>query len=256
MRATSSKRNGKQANWLGVLAATLLVGTLAAAAVASPGRASQTANPAAAFPLSPGTYWVYQGVVRWNPAKAPVAQERMVQWKMTVERVIRRNDLVAAVVSGFPAQLNGSQGDRKPAPALIVEQAGAKYYRIGAEAFPQALARLQDPNDSLDGLVTDDQIFLALPLARGKKFCNASGMIRTDQYYCWVTGKPEPADIRGVKGAPPGAHTAFPIQFLSGSENTMFDFVPGIGITRYTYQRHGTTADTELELVEFHPGGR
>jgi hypothetical protein len=233
--------------------ALLFASALPGARLNRPGR--QSAGPAAALPLAAGTYWVYQGVVRWKPGNAAVVQEKMVQWKMTVERVIRRGNLLAAVVSGFPQDLNGTEGDGKPAPSLIVEEAGAKFYRIGPDAFSQALARLEDSKDSLDGFVTDDEIFLALPLARGNKFCNASGMIRTDQFYCWVVGKPEATDLTGVKGVPAARRTAFPVQFLTATENTAFDFVPGIGITSYTYHRHGKTADTELQLVEFHPGG-
>jgi hypothetical protein len=35
-------------------------------------------------------------------------------------------------------------------------------------------------------------------------------------------------------------------------DDTEFDFVSGIGITSYEYHHHGTIAETELHLVEFH----
>lgn len=216
--------------------------------------ARQAQPPASAFPLAAGTYWIYQALVSWGPEGTTVPQEKLFPWKMEVLRTIPRNGLLAAVVKGFPRDLDRSEGDTAPAESLLVETGGTKFYWIPPASFQAALARLEDRGDSLDGLVGDDQIFLDLPLVRGKKFCNMTGMIRTDEFYCWVAGEPAPADLAGAKGLPAGAHTAFPVQFLTADDSTSFDFVPGIGITSYSYQVHGTAFDTELHLIEFHSG--
>jgi hypothetical protein len=252
MRKTGSIRNRFPSAALVLLLPVLF----AAALVGAPDRsAAQAAKPgAAAFPLSAGTTWVYQAVVRWSAPGSTATQEKLIAWKMEVERVIPRGNLVAAVVKGFPRDLDNSKGDTKPAESLIVESGGAKFYWIPPAAFSKVLARLENPADKLENLTADNEIFLQLPLERGNKFCDMTGMIRTDDFYCWVAGEPQVADLAGVKGIPPGAHTAYPVQFLTANDATSYDFVPGIGITRYSYQVHGTQTDTELRLEEFHPG--
>ncbi len=209
---------------------------------------------AAAFPLNPGTYWIYQALVSWGPEGTAVPQEKLFDWKMEVVRTIPREGLLAAVVKGFPRDLDRAEGNPAPVESLIVETGGTKFYWIPPASLQAALARLENPGDSLDDLLTDDRIFLDLPLSRGKRFCNTTGMIRTDEFYCWVAGQPAPADLADAKGVPPGAHAAFPVQFLTTDDSTSFDFVSGIGITRYSYQVHGSAFDTELRLREFHPG--
>jgi hypothetical protein len=199
---------------------------------------------------------VYQAVLRWNEGGAAGGQEKMVAWKMEVEKVIPRGKLIAAVIRGFPRDLDRSHGETKPAESLIVEKDGAKFYWIPPEGTAKALARVENSADALANLVTDDELFLELPLAQGDKFCGITGMIRTDGFYCWVAEEPQVGDLAGVKGVPAGAYTAFPVHFLTADDDTSYDFVPGIGITRYSFQEHSTDSDTELRLEEFHRGAR
>jgi hypothetical protein len=72
--------------------------------------------------------------------------------------------------------------------------------------------------------------------------------------YCWVVGSPHPAALGGVKGVAPGSRVAFEVEFRTNPDDEEFEFVSGVGITRYEYHHHGTIADTELRLAEFHPG--
>lgn len=70
--------------------------------------------------------------------------------------------------------------------------------------------------------------------------------------YCWIVGSPHPAALDGVKGVAPGKRTAYEIEYMTNPDDVEFDFVPGVGITSYEYHHHGTIAETELHLVEFH----
>lgn len=255
MRAILSDRNGLMA-----LAGLLLILLLF---VAGPGRAAppqpaaQAAGRiAAAFPLRPGTYWIYQAIARWGPADVSSPQEKLFNWKMEVDQVIHRGNLLAAVVTGFPRDLDRSHGDARPARSLIVEEGGSKFYWIPPASSANALARLKNPKDSLAGLTDADQIFLDLPLTDGKKFCGPTGMVRDDSFYCWVVGEPEVAELGEAKGIPAGATTAYPVRFFTMADSTSFDFVPGVGITRYLFQTHGAVNDTELRLLKFHAGSR
>ena len=45
----------------------------------------------------------------------------------------------------------------------------------------------------------------------------------------------------------------FQLQYLTLPDDTTMELVPGVGLVSYQYHHHGTVADTELQLVEFHP---
>src|SRR5260370_42471526 len=58
--------------------------------------------------------------------------------------------------------------------------------------------------------------------------------------------------LKEVKGLEPGKRTAFLLQFVTNPDDTELEFVPGIGFISYRYHHHGTVADTEMSLAEFH----
>jgi len=39
-------------------------------------------------------------------------------------------------------------------------------------------------------------------------------------------------------------------------DHTIIDFVPGIGITGYSYIHHGTVSEVKVKLVDFRVGGK
>jgi hypothetical protein len=212
------------------------------------------AGAAAAFPLTTGTYWLYDGVARWSTPGAAEQSEKEVQWRMEVREVIPRGNFVGAVVRGYLADLNGSQGDTKPADSIIVQSGENKYYLVPSYDYEKVLGRLRDPHDSLADLVNENELILELPLEPLKKFCGPQGMARTDGFYCWVVNQASPAALSSVKGAPAGDRTAYQLQFITVPDATTIEFVPDVGITSYIYRNHETGGNTEMTLVEFHPG--
>jgi hypothetical protein len=56
-----------------------------------------------------------------------------------------------------------------------------------------------------------------------------------------------------VKGLTPGPRAAYEVEYDTNPDDEEFEFVDGVGITKYGYHHHGTTADTELHLIEFYP---
>jgi hypothetical protein len=211
------------------------------------------------FPLAAGTTWDYQAMLSWSEENSTDIHQKLIEWKMEVERMIPRHtsDRIydAYAIKGFLRGIDGSHGNTTPAESLIVESRKAgdnstQYYWIPPSETPKALARFENSSDSLAGVVSANELFLEYPLVRGQKFCGPMGMIRTDQFYCWVTGKPETAELSGIEGAPKlTSPVAYPIEFMTTENSTAFDFVPGVGITRYSYQVAGTATDTELTLV-------
>lgn len=227
--------------------------TLACLALGVAGKRGQKPDNSS-FPLSVGNYWVYQGTVRWTHENSDQTSEAKVTWKTEIRRIVCHGDYLAAVISGWPADLNWSDGHPAPADSLLVRSRDGKFYLIGQEQLKPALERLDDPRDSLAGTLSDDDLFLELPLQKGKKFCDADGLARTDGFYCWVVGEPADVSLDSVKGIPPGRRMAYPVRYLTNPDDSEFEFVPGVGMTSYGYHHHGAVADTELRLVEAHIG--
>ena len=135
-------------------------------------------------------------------------------------------------------------------------EAKGKFYFVGDQRFQQAVQRLEQPSDSLDGLLTEDDVILEWPLSKGQKFCDAAGMAREDGNYCWVVSSVEKTMLSGIAGVSSRSRDEFLLQYWTNPDNTRFAFVPEVGITKYEYHHHGTVADTALELVEFHPAAK
>jgi len=206
------------------------------------------------FPLSPGTYWIYHGLVRAWVEGSSVGKVTDVTWKMSVVRVVERDGIAAAIVSGFPSDLDWSEGRAEPQISILLATQDGKFYLKGEFDTRSVLDQIDNPKYPLQELVDVDDWFLQLPLAEGKKFCDDEGMQRADELYCWVTQAPHPAALGGVKGVVSAQRPAYEIDYATLPDDTEIEFVPGVGITSYQYHHHGTTADTELHLVEFHSG--
>jgi hypothetical protein len=204
------------------------------------------------FPMSEGTYWIYRGVVRWTHENSDETSETKVAWKTEIRRLVRHGEYSAAVVRGFPSDLNWSNGKPQPADSLLIRFRGDKFYLVSSERVEADLKRLQNSQDSLDGILDEDDLFLQLPLAKGKKFCDPENMAREDGGYCWTVESAAAVPLN-LKGVPSGSRTSYTLRYATNPDDIEFDFVPGVGIVSYSYHHHGTVADTELELSEFHP---
>jgi hypothetical protein len=217
------------------------------------GRASGT--PADDFPLSKGTYWIYRGTVGYFDARTQKSVDMPVEWKTQVTTSIRRGNLRAMAVNGFPADLDWSDGRPERKDSLIVQEDEHKFYLINFDNAQNAMKKVQDPSKSLGDIVTEDDLILELPLSKGKKFgCDAATMQREDSEYCWMVDSVRETSLNSVKGITHEPRTAYTIRYATNPDDTQIDFVPGVGITAYEYHHHGTEADTEIKLVEFHLG--
>jgi len=206
------------------------------------------------FPLAPGTYWIYEGFVRSWVKGSETGKTTRVTWKTSVTRVVRHDGLTIAVVKGMPGDLDWSEGDATPSLSIVIRAPDAKFYLIEDDEAKSLLSQLDNPHYFWQQVPIDDDWFLQLPLAEGKKFCDANGMKRDDGKYCWVTGPAHSTPLAGVKGVQPGKYLEYRVEYATLPDDMEFDFVPGIGMVTYEYHHHGTTADTELHLVEFHDG--
>jgi hypothetical protein len=220
---------------------------------------AQNPEPPEVFPLAEGTSWVYQGTVRWFDFSSGKAVKTRVTWTTQVKRVTRRQHLTAAVINGFPWDLDWSDGHPQPIDALLLASDDGGYYESPLENVKDGVKRLADSSDSLQDLVDPDDILLQLPLAKGKKFCgDTEQMAREDDEYCWVVNSVDRISLLKVKGLEPKQYQVYEVSFRTNPDDTELQFSPGVGLISYQYHHHGSIADTDLKLVAFHknPGLR
>jgi hypothetical protein len=206
------------------------------------------------FPMSVGTSWAYRGIVRWSLSTGKVSETK-VEWKTDILRIIRHGEYTGAVVRGFPGDLDWSDGHANATDSLLVRFGQEKFYLISKERFASSVQMLENPNESLQGLLSEGDIFLQLPVAKGNKYCDAENMARSDGHYCWNVESSESIDLADLSGGIiTGRGTSFRIRYVTNPDDLTYEFVPGVGITLYEYHHHGTVADTELRLIEFRRG--
>jgi len=218
------------------------------------GWGGQQANAVKYFlPLTQGTYWVYRGTVRWQDPEKQRAVTSKVSLQMTIDRVIRKSGFTVALITGFPSDLDWSDGQARPAQSLLIETDTHEVY-LNALAPDFDLAKLESDSMKYDKLMSPDNLLFRWPLKKGLKFGDEESVKRPDNHYCWVIGSQNRKDLSGIRGLTEHAADVFVLQYVTNPEDTRMELSPGIGVVRYQYHHHGSIADTTLQLAEFHPG--
>jgi len=205
------------------------------------------------FPLSAGTYWVYEGTVEWEEPEGDKPGSAEVTWKMKVERVMRKPGVVAAVVTGFPADLDWTAGTTEPKPWLIVED---EKHRVFFENLGPnfALASLNGDEHAFDKFMVDENLFFRWPVQPGEKFCDEEAKKREDGFYCWNVAEVTKQKVQTVTGVSSEERDVIRMEYGTLPDDQKIELTAGVGILSYRYHHHGTVADTDLRLVEFHSG--
>jgi hypothetical protein len=224
---------------------SLLIGTIL---IANPAGFPQDHDNS--YPLSKGTYWIYRGRVRWFDFSLDKPASTSVVWRTEIEQVTVHGDMVAALVRGFPSELDWSNGHPKPMEAVILRRGLSEIYLVGAPS----LSRIGNPRDSLADLATTDNLLFRFPLHVREKYCEPDQMERTDDSYCWIVRSERNLAFDGKNGLPSGRQKAFEIRYVTLPDDTEIEFVSNLGITQYHYHHHGSIADTDVKLSEFHRG--
>ena len=209
----------------------------------------QTAGAQAAemFPLSPGTYWIYEGLVKWQNESG--VKEQQMTWKMEVVEQVERDGFVGYLMKGHPSDLAFYEDGRTPSDYAIIRRGNNLYH-----AETSAFQRLKDPADDLKDLVLPADLILKLPLMLGDKFGDLEMLKRDDDFYCWVVKEKRPflAKITGV--VPAASLEEYLVTFTSLPDGIIVYFTPGIGITRYEYTHHGTISEVDVRVIQYHSG--
>jgi hypothetical protein len=229
-----------------VLAVVCILGAAAIADTREESAATQF------FPMKVGTYWMYEGTVRWYDFEKDQPTTEKVTWRMSVDKVIRKGGVVAAVIAGFPADLDWSGGAAEPKQWLFLEDEHHRVHYVDlGPTFD--LSTYEKGNQSFDKFLVADTLLFEWPLKKGAKFCNVEDKKKEDLMYCWVVAGEDKRKLDTVKGAPAETLDVFELKYVSNPDDTRMELVSGIGLVSYQYHHHGSVADTELQLVEFHP---
>jgi formylglycine-generating enzyme required for sulfatase activity/murein DD-endopeptidase MepM/ murein hydrolase activator NlpD len=221
-----------------------------------------TVKPEDFFPLTKGTYWIYSGVVKWQESAKDV--EKTLTWKMEVVDTLIYDYLNVAIIKGHPSDLDwygGENQDNYLSHRLIVygsKDGLEKFFLFGVEQVGElatdkekAIKRIID-NAGPD---YNDDLFLELPLTIGKKFGDPEQITRSDNAYCWYVESKDQIQLNNIKGiSSPSKMNRYRLVFQTLPDDTTIEYVQGIGITRYAYNHHGTTSETDLKLIEYGKG--
>ena len=208
------------------------------------------------FPLTPGTWWLYRGTVEWFDFDTGKRATTNASIKMQVEKVMQKPEFTLAVISGFPGDLDWSNGHVDPKPLLLIE---TSRHEIFLDEIPpdfdysKLASKLEKEAPFLDKILSEDNLLFRWPLKKGMKFGDAESVHRPDDRYCWVVATQRREILKAIKGVPPKPLEVFLLQYVTNPEDTQMELSPGIGIISYQYHHHGSIADTSLALVEFHP---
>jgi hypothetical protein len=229
-----------------VLLVLLVMGTLASAAAQSQDF----------FPLEKGTYWVYRGSVKWTSPENKVLGKAIENWKMEIAETITRDWVTAAVIVGHPSDLASYEEGREASRRVLVVVQGTKFFLIDAENADRAVQRLRSGGDDLQDLVTGDDLILELPLHTGQQIGPVETLTRQDRMNKWLVENEEKKPVAGVRGTSPSeSRSWYRLIHRTDPDHQIITYVPGVGIAAYSYSHHGTVAEAELQLIEFHPAG-
>jgi hypothetical protein len=140
------------------------------------------------------------------------------------------------VISGLPTDLAWYQPGKPPGYSVLVETASGVFETsAGSKLEAEDLAK-----KAVGGAQVGEQL-LRLPVRAGD--CLDSDNIgRTDGMYCWfVQGR-----VKDTNGP------AWDLIYRTNPDTATVRIVPGVGVTRYSYEHHGTVASADARLIGFH----
>lgn len=211
------------------------------------------APPVDPFPMEKGTTWIYQGNVKWTGIPDKIFDKNMT-WKMEVLETLKRDHLQAAFIKGHPSDLAWYEEGLKPGEYLIIRVGGSKYYILGQPRANEAMKRLKSMDDFLGNLVSEQDLFLEYPIKKGDVFGEAVQLTRPDMFYYWFVESVQKIRPEGIKGLSHEKEVEkYTLTFQSVPDHQIIDFIPGVGISSFTYVHHGSISEAHMQLVEFNP---
>lgn len=204
------------------------------------------------FPLAKGTYWVYEDTVRWTIVGSNKVASKAVRWRMEVVETLKGRRFFVARVKGAPWDLGWYEPGRDRGDYLFVvfDNAIFMMHDQDAREIYSAIQRTGVTKQMRERVA--EHIWFRLPFHRDARYCDADQESRTDRNYCWVVNSIGSARIAGIAGINAQNYEKVELMYRTMPEHEVLELVPGIGITRWTFQHHGTIAEAHVRLIEFH----
>ncbi|MGH7543842.1 MAG: hypothetical protein ACREK7_07860 [Gemmatimonadota bacterium] len=239
--------------------AVAFVQRLAQAQTVEPAPAHSPPAPAhrpPAIPLEVGSSWTYVGQVWWIPRHRIGIYREHVTWTSEVTAMTRRRGWTAAMLEGHPYDLLESQQGRARGTYVLLlrgrKGAGPRVFLVGGQRAWDVWRRIQDREDTLDGLALPKEFVLELPLRGGKPICPPTTPDEPTSP-CWSVTNEGPADLRAVRGGEEiqGA-VRYSVSQRTPAQHAVWTFVPGLGFTSFAFGQEGEISAVELQLVDYH----
>jgi len=207
------------------------------------------------FPLTKGSYWIYDVSTKWTADSDGDVNKEFV-WKMEVLDTAVYKDITAVHLNGFPSEFdwyNEEYSEMSDYTIItdIPENWPPEFYLLkGTDAFEQ----IKNKEELAEGLINNDNLWFDFPLIFEKTWGYVGGkeITRSDNYYQWYVKSEFLSNLDEIKGVMPTiiADKEYELMFYTLPAHRTINFVPGLGITGYTYVHHGTTSEAYLELIE------
>lgn len=198
------------------------------------------------FPMEKGTVWSYAGTIRWTDETNSV-REKQIEWSMRVVGRILKPGIEITYINGHPLDLCRYEQSKTPGNYLIARYRKS-YYLIWLESdkWREVAEKIRIKDNGLVCPGERIELFLDLPLLQGMKF-GGDDPSRSD--YCWRVDSATPADWNKLPITSETPNSVFHLCYETNPDTTTFDFLPGVGITAFTYSHHGTVAEVNLRLT-------
>jgi hypothetical protein len=201
------------------------------------------------IPMKLGARWVYRGRAEWFVSSKRTGRLENLRWIAEVIHSERRGLVTAAVFRNFPkssAWYTPGQEDRYTVGLAYGGRFAFQQCNTRAGAVKLAHTAKLPPGKYFE-------LMLEPPLEQGQRI--GGDPHPNDTRWCWYVQSADAAVPR-VQGVPAGLRKVVHLVYMTNPDEQRVDVVPGLGITRYYYRHHGTTAVTDLRLVSFRPGKR
>lgn len=212
------------------------------------------------FPLRAGNTWEYVGTARNDTAQKTVIVKK-VRVLMSVTGVTRGGSATLFTMKGHPSdaawalESHDSSKNTVEVPAttygyLVVAN---KVLRIPEERLGDVKKSIEDGGFLKPEFISQDDLEFEFPLFRGQVFGSPHQMTRGDRRYAWQVTDSTLFHAPGkeaIKEVP-----LYKLVYLTLPDYTEVSFVPYVGVVSFSYSHHGTTAQVDIDLQNYHVHG-
>ncbi len=180
------------------------------------------------FPNTPGTVWSYKAAVQWTVLGSNAVRSAHLDWEMSVLSSQSSGATTVTVLQGFPGDLSAYKPGLKPGRTLWTTSGDGLYLQTlsAEEDLKSAVA------EALKGPPAGDRILKSSPQVGD---CLGNEPDRHDGKYCWSVERKITRQGRA----------GWSIAYQTLSDQERIEVVPGLGITGYEYEHHGTVASVK-----------